>query len=210
MALHAVAKPAKSPWATARDRESERAEKREAVLHAAAQAFSEKGYYRTSLDDIADRLGITKPTLYYYAKNKEDLIAAVMDRALEQMLVDLPIDPHASAYDQLRVFLKNYAEVAATDFGTCLIQLRHAGLSDATDARIRTGKAAIDTRIRHFLKLGIADGSVADCDVKLTAFMIAGAVNGISHWYRPGAGFDAASVAEVYVNQLGAGLRPRV
>lgn len=205
----AAVKSGTSPWSTARDRASEREEKREAVLHAAAQAFGQNGYYRTSLDDIAERLGITKPTLYYYAKNKEDLIAAVMERALAQMLADLPFDPHSSAYEQLRVFLRNYAEVAATDFGRCLTQLSAADLSDGVGTRNREGKAAIDKRIRELLTKGLADGSIAPCDVKLTAFMIAGAINGIGRWYRAGDGLDIASIAEIYVNQFGAGLRPR-
>lgn len=204
----AATQTAKSPWA-ARDRVSEREAKREAVLQAAAQAFSQNGYFRTSLDDIAERLGVTKPTLYYYAKNKEDLIAAVMERGLEQMLAKLPTDPHSTAYEQLRVFLRNYAQIASTDFGICLVQLHNSDLSKTIGARVRTGKAAIDRRIRELLTNGIADGSIADCDVKLTGFMIAGAINGIGRWYREGTGLDASSVAEIYVNQLGAGLRPR-
>ncbi|KQS03730.1 hypothetical protein ASG11_05300 [Sphingomonas sp. Leaf357] len=204
----ATVKSGASPWA-GRDRSSEREAKREAVLHAAAQAFGRNGYYRTSLDDIAEQLGITKPTLYYYAKNKEDLIVAVMERALQQMLVDLPFDPHSSAYEQLRVFLRNYAEISATDFGMCLTQLSSADLSDSVGRGVRDGKATIDRRIRDLLSQGIADGSIAHCDVKLTAFMIAGAINGIGRWYRAGEGLDTASIAEIYVNQLGAGLRPR-
>lgn len=197
-----------SPWA-ARDRAGEREEKREAVLHAAAQAFGQNGYYRTSLDDIAERLGITKPTLYYYAKNKEDLIVAVMARALQQMLAELPLDPHSNAYEQLRVFLRNYAEVAATDFGMCLTQLSSADLSEGVGTEIRDGKAAIDRRIRALLTAGMSDGSIGACDVKLTAFMIAGAINGIGRWYRAGEGLSASAIAEIYVNQFGAGLRPR-
>ena len=55
----------------------------------------------------------------------------------------------------------------------------------------------------------MTDGSIAPCDVKMTAFMIAGAINGISRWYRAGEGLDIASIAEIYADQLGAGLRPR-
>jgi AcrR family transcriptional regulator len=199
----------KSPWATSKDRAAEREEKREAVLHAAAQAFSENGYYKTSLDDIALRLGITKPTLYYYAKNKEDLIAAVAARGLERMLADLPTDPRASGYEQLRAFLNNYVGVAATDFGRCLMLLTDADLGEVAGAHIREGKAMIDKRIRRWIVNGIADGSIADCDPKLTAFMIAGAINGIGRWYREGVGLDVPSVAAIYISQLGLGLLPR-
>src|SRR3546814_9604290 len=65
----------KSPWA-ARDRVAEREAKREAVLQTAARAFAENGYHRTSLEEIAARLGVSKPTIYYYAQNKDDLVAA--------------------------------------------------------------------------------------------------------------------------------------
>ena len=76
-----------SPWSTARDRAAEREEKMEALLHTAARAFSENGYHRTSLDDIAERLGITKPTLYYYVDSKEDLyLEGFLVKGLDQII----------------------------------------------------------------------------------------------------------------------------
>src|SRR3546814_3371720 len=74
----------KSPWA-ARDRVAEREAKREAVLQTAARAFAENGYHRTSLEEIAARLGVSKPTIYYYAQNKDDLVAAIAARALDEI-----------------------------------------------------------------------------------------------------------------------------
>src|ERR1700733_4784159 len=47
--------------------------KKEAVLQTAVQMFIEKGYRQTSLDDVAKRLKITKPALYYYFHNKEEI-----------------------------------------------------------------------------------------------------------------------------------------
>lgn len=48
--------------------------KREAVLQTAAQLFLEKSYGRTSMNDVADRLKITKPALYHYFHNKEEIL----------------------------------------------------------------------------------------------------------------------------------------
>ena len=203
----AAVKPAKSPWG--RDRAAEREEKREAVLHAAAQAFAENGYHRTSLDEIAARLGVSKPTLYYYAENKEDLITAIAMRAQEQIISPVAIDPLAPAIDALRGFLKRYAHVAATDFGRCFVLMADGIIGEAAGARVREGKALIDRRIRDLVAQGIADKSIGPCDPKLTAFMLAGAINGISTWYRDGGELDAASVAEIFVNQMSAGLLPR-
>jgi AcrR family transcriptional regulator len=202
-------KLAKSPWASGRDRVAEREEKMEALLHAAARAFSENGYHRTSLDGIAERLGITKPTLYYYAANKEDLIAAVVVRALDQIIGLGPTDVHASALIQLKQILRRYAEVIATDFGRCLVQLNDSDLSEPVIGRIREGKRTIDRLIRTLLDRGRQDGSIAPCDTRLTAFMLASAINGIGRWYHEDGALSPAAVGEIYANQLAAGLAPR-
>ena len=65
---------AASPWASVPDRQQQREAKRHAVLQAAAQLFNERGFHATSLDDIAARLNVSKPTLYYYVKNKQELL----------------------------------------------------------------------------------------------------------------------------------------
>lgn len=207
MAARSATKPVNSPWT--RDRVAEREAKREAVLHAAAQAFAEAGYHRTSLDDIALRLGISKPTLYYYAKNKEDLIGAVAARAADQLDAPISVDPNASALAELREYLKRYAEVAATDFGRCFVLLSDSDLSVEAGKRVREGKGRIDRRIRALVKRGIDDGSIGSCDPKLTTFMLAGAINGISNWYKEDGAMSAASIAEIFVNQMTAGLQPR-
>src|SRR6202012_295221 len=105
----AQAKIVGSPWGTRRDRAAERERKREAVLHAAAEAFAEHGYHRTSLDDIAARLGITKPTLYYYARNKDDLISAVATRAVNSIREAIEGDRDAKALVQLQHLIRRYA-----------------------------------------------------------------------------------------------------
>jgi len=200
---------ARSPWASSQDKAIERQQKMEAVLHAAAQAFSENGYHRTSLDDIAERLGITKPTLYYYTAGKEELIAAVVVRALDQIRAFGPADVHARGLDQLKQLLRRYAEVVATDFGRCLAQLNDADVGEAVSERIRDGKRTIDRQIRALIDKGKSDGSIAPCDTRLTAFMLGGAVNGIGRWYRDGGDLSPAFVAEIYANQMTAGLAPR-
>ena len=48
--------------------------KRTALLREAARAFSARGYHDTSLDDVAKTLGVTKPALYYYVTNKQEIL----------------------------------------------------------------------------------------------------------------------------------------
>lgn len=198
----------KSPWA-ARDRVAEREAKREAVLHAAARAFAENGYHRTSLEKIAARLGVTKPTIYYYAQNKDDLITAVAARALDEIMTAMDADEQSSALSQLSHLLRRYAEIMTTDFGQCVMVVRDARIEGAAGEGLRKGMSLIDARIRELLILGEKDGSIAGCDAKLTSFMIAGAINEIVRWYDPAGTLAPSVIAEKFVNQLTAGLAPR-
>lgn len=75
-----------SPWAQAPSRAEQRQAKRDAVLQVAAQMFNERGFHATSLDDIAARLNVTKPTLYYYVKNKDAILLACVKKGLDMTL----------------------------------------------------------------------------------------------------------------------------
>lgn len=205
----AKAKIVKSPWSTSRDREAEREEKREAVLHAAAQAFAENGYHGTSLDSIAARLGVTKPTLYYYASSKDDLISLVVGRALEQIFQAIAGDDQASGLSQLKHLIRQYVAIHCTDLGRCLFAIRGANITGKTGEQVRDGIRAIDRRIRDLIEMGQADGSIGPCDVKLTAFMIAGAIKDVSSWFDESGPLSAATVAEKFANQMASGLEPR-
>jgi len=71
-----------SPWRAHRASEPQRSDKKDAVLLAGARLFTRKGFYGTSLDDIAQSLGVTKPTLYYYIANKEEILIECVERGL--------------------------------------------------------------------------------------------------------------------------------
>src|ERR1700691_193536 len=63
-----------SPWMPFESRRRARDEKREAVLRTALQSFLEQGYHRATLNDVAERLNITKPALYNYFRGKDDIL----------------------------------------------------------------------------------------------------------------------------------------
>ena len=198
-----------SPWASTRDRDAEREEKIEALLDAAAAAFSENGYHRTSLGSIADRLGITKPTLYYYCSGKEDLMMKVSSRGLDRILSDVGADIHSSGLDQLRAMLRRMVEWVATDSGKTTVLLNDSDLSEPNSTEVVRRKRAIDRQIRTLLAKGVADHSIAPCDVRLSALMLASAISGIARWYKSGSDLSATALSEIFVNQLTMGLKPR-
>ena len=71
------------------------------------------------------------------------------------------------------------------------------------------GKMSFDERIRSLILKGQADGSIGPCDPKYVSFMLAGAINWIVRWRKDDGELSAASVGELFANQLAVGLIPR-
>jgi AcrR family transcriptional regulator len=200
-----------SPWTGSRERERQRENKRDAVILAAARAFRERGYHNTSLDDIAARLNVTKPTLYYYVSNKEQMLfecfRAGLDR-IASVFAELR-EADSSGRDRLITVVRRYAHAITSDFGWCMVRAEDQDLSPAMSRRIKQLKSEIDQGIRRLIREGIADGSIGECDPKMTAFALAGALNWIAHWYRDDDTLSATEIAERFVETFEKGLMPR-
>jgi AcrR family transcriptional regulator len=185
--------------------------KREAVLHTAAHLFLEKSYGRTSLNDVADRLNITKPALYHYFRNKEEILLECYrlgTAMIEEILND--IAAHAGdGLEKVEAFIYSYANVMTVNFGRCVMRLDEGDLSAEALAEVRNYKRRIDRRLRSFIQEGIDDGSVVRCDPKIAAFAIAGAVNWICRWYEPDGALSAHEIATQFAKTLTQGLAER-
>lgn len=202
---------AASPWQTTVDRERLRASKREAVLRTAAQLFNEKGFHATSLDDVAERLHITKPTLYYYVRNKDEILFECVSIGL-QMLKDAIQAESARggrAVDQLMAAMRSYVQIVTQDFGMCIIRVGEDPLPPESRSALRAFKAKLDAHFRELVRQGIAEGSLADCDPKLAAFTLAGALSWVGRWYRPDGPLTPDEIADQSIGLLMAGLRRR-
>jgi AcrR family transcriptional regulator len=199
---------ADSHWRAFVSRRRDPATKREAILQTAAQLFLEKSYGRTSLNDVAERLKITKPALYHYFRNKEEIVlgcyrlgAAMIGDSLDEIAIT-----YGSGLEKVEAFIYSYANVMTVNFGRCVMRLDEGDLSDAARAEVRGYKKAIDRRLRSFIQEGIEDGSIAPCDSKIAAFSIAGAVNSICLWYKPDGALSPEEIATQFARTLTRGL----
>jgi AcrR family transcriptional regulator len=194
-----------------RRRRRDHGSKRDAVIRTAARAFDERGYHNTSLDDIASALGVTKPTVYYYVANKEQLLFECFRAGLEPIRAALRRAEAApgTGRERLREVIRDYAVAIASEYGWCMVRAEHQDLGTDLSGQVKALKSEIDRGIRRLLQAGIADGSIAVQDPKLAAFAIAGALNWIAHWYRAGRSLSAEQVAEAFVQLLEHGLAPR-
>lgn len=200
-----------SPFRSAQQKESDRAAKRLALLEAAASMFNQRGFHATSLDDVAASLGITKPTIYHYLGNKEQVLIECMAiglRQLQEAAAKARAQP-GTAIERLRSFLKSYVQVNITTFGQCVIRTGDELLSAAGLEKLRALKRPIDQAMRHFISEGIGEGSIAPHDVKMLAFTIAGALNWPARWYQADGPLAPEHLAEQLVSILETGFAPR-
>jgi AcrR family transcriptional regulator len=205
-----VAPPA-SPWEARRRPRAARALKREAVILAAARAFRERGYHNTSLDDLAASLKVTKPTLYLYVPNKEAILFECFRAGLDQLRTTLDVCERSGgpARERLFAFIRGYAEAIVGAFGWCMLRAEDQHLGTAMSRRIKLLKAGIDKRMRALIEAGVADGSIRDCDPRMTAFALAGALNWMGHWYREDATLRPLEIADRFIDVFNYGLRGR-
>lgn len=199
------------PWVPFEDRRRARDEKREAVLRMAVKMFLTEGYHRTTLNEVAARLNITKPALYNYFRSKEEILVECY--RLGQDTYDAMIEAldsiHGNGLAKVRGLIRAYVKAITSEFGMCVTRLDERELSPEARASVRRSKRCYDTAFRERIEEGIADGSIVSCDSKLAAFAIAGSLNWIGHWYDPDGPLSAAAIADDFAERLTGGLAAR-
>lgn len=200
-----------SLWSSADERVRDREKKRYAVILTAARAFRERGYHNTSIDDVARELNVTKPTVYHYVENKEQLLFECFHAGLRQIVdaFEEVQDSNATARQRLTSVMTRYVEAMTSEFGWCMVQAENQDLSAAMSRKVRALKSDIDHGIRRLIKEGALDGSIRKCDAKIAAFALAGAMNWIAYWYRSDDSLTAADIADRFIELFLLGLQPR-
>lgn len=200
------------PWKSFRVRQRDGDVKRVAILETAAHLFLERGYRSTSMRELASMLKITKPALYYYFQNKEEILVECYRAGISSIegFLDSAELEAGSGLEKVKAYLRVYATaIVSHDFGRCVAMLDDSELSRPARRQVRTMKRGIDASIRSFIEEGIADGSINSCNPKLAAFAAAGAINWIGTWYRPDGGLSADEIAHGFAELLTLGLAAR-
>ncbi len=168
------------------------------VLLTAARLFNKQGYHKTTMDDIAAALGVTKPALYYYAKSKDEVLYEVISHALSDTSgPQLPSDddPRPAA-EQLREYFRAWAVMICGDFGRCLITTQSSSLETPTRKKSTNARRKIHKRIEEILEKGMVDGSIRQVDAKLAALGLFDLYNGIAHWHDAGGRRSPEEIAD--------------
>jgi TetR/AcrR family transcriptional regulator, cholesterol catabolism regulator len=180
------------------------------IYDAAGRIFHEKGYEATSIQDVADAVGILKGSLYYYIDSKEDLLFGIIDEVHRDSLASLErwkrID--GDALVKLRAFITGHVIANArnlTKMGVFFHDFR--SLSEERRARIVEERDVYDRFLRDLIREGQREGViVAEADAKLSAMAILGMMNWIYQWWRPDGPSTAEQVAEEFSDLVLSGL----
>jgi len=179
-------------------------EKRLAVLNAAAKLFLAHGFHRTRLDDIAEALGVTKPALYNYFKNKHEILFAchmLGHDMIEEEMSKIEM-AKGRGLDRLKALIRAYAYIMTQKFGMCLVRLDEHELSPKQSAEIAHCRRLVNDRFESYLRLAIDDGSALPCNVKMTTFAITGSLNWVSRWYRSDGAMSSKEIADHFAESL--------
>jgi AcrR family transcriptional regulator len=179
------------------------------ILKAAATAFRRLGYHGATVEQIAAALRMKKGNLYYYFRNKEDLLFACHQYSLDRLLplLDEAQQSDAPPDEKLRRLIVAFVHTILDELHGTALFLDLEALTPSHFETIVARRDLFDRGIRQVLDEGIRAGVFGPCDAKLLSFAILGAVNWIPRWYSPDGPASSQEIAERFADYLIAGLR---
>jgi AcrR family transcriptional regulator len=159
----------------------------------AARLFAQRGYQGTSLADLAEQLGVQKPSLYHHIDSKEDLLWAVAWEGAEAFHDALDAVPaEAPPGERIRLALRAHLAVVAAqlDIATVFVREWRYLAGDRRD-RFVAERRRYEERVRDLFREGVEGSELrTDLDVATAALLFLSAANWAYTWLRPGASTD--------------------
>ena len=187
------------------NREKQFASKRQAVILAAGQAFRRRGYHNASMTEIAKTLGLTKAALYYYVRNKEEVLFEchlmaydAMDEILKAM------QKGGSALNKLEALYVDFVNMLTASGVSLLTDVNSLGDENKVDVLSR--RAKIERKIIRLVREGQQDGSIRQGDARLHVFFFMGALNWLNAWYDASGRLKGEDIAAHFALQMRAGI----
>lgn len=186
---------------------AKRTRRRTEILHAALRAFRERGYHATTLDDIAERLGVGKTALYHYFPDKEAILFACHQESLAELdRILRGTRRYASATERLAYVIREHVRVMTDTLEGSPLAFEVPALAPERQDTIIAARDRYERALRRMITDGIAAGEFRKVEPKIAVFAILGAINWIARWYRPEGTIHAAELGEQFAEHLVGGL----
>jgi TetR/AcrR family transcriptional regulator len=178
------------------------------ILKSAAAAFRRRGYHGASVDEIASALEMTKGNLYYYFRNKEEILYACHDYSLDVLLglLDQVQAEPSRADDKLRKLILAFIHMMLDELQGTALTLDLQALSPVLLKRIIAKRDRFDRGMREIIQQGMDQGLFRPGDPKMIGFAMMGAVNWITKWFDPAGPMRSEEIGQRFADYLVGGL----
>ncbi len=175
--------------------------KYEEIARAAIQLFDQKGYHATSVQDIADAVGLQKGSLYHYIENKEELLLRIASQSIHGFNRELELirNRKTSAKDRLIQAIHHHFNIVTGDIQMTTVLLREAFLLSHEQHGII--KKATDRYLDLWvaiIKEGMDNGEFVPGDARLAALSILGSCNWVYRWYASSGVNTPSQIADYF------------
>ena len=181
------------------------------ILKSAAIAFRRLGYHGATVEQIAAALEMKKGNLYYYYRNKEEILLACHQYSLDRLLALLEEVERsdASPDEKLRRLIVSFVHTILDELHGTALFLDLEALTPSHRTIVVARRDQFDHGMRRVIEDGVRTGVFGDIDAKLLSFAILGAVNWIPRWYQPTGPASSQDIADQFADYLIGGLKRR-
>lgn len=173
--------------------------KRERIVSAAVELFYERGYEHTTLEAVAERLGVTKPFIYAHFKSKTELLAEICGRGIGASLraIDGVLAMEGTPTEKLRLLGQKFVtSVLENQKPIGIFTREEKNLTPRDFKRISEMRRSFDAKLTGLLNLGIRRGEFRMADPAIATLAIGGIVSWTYVWYRRNGRLSAAKLAD--------------
>lgn len=180
------------------------------VYEVASELFSERGFTGTSLQDIAEAMGVSRPALYYYVRSKDDILARLVEEyplRNSAALHEIRTRTDQTAVEKLREMTNlQVMHAASAPVRLRLLDRNEHHLSGEIAKAHAKGKRAVLAEFHAVVEEGIGLGEFRPVNSRTAALAIIGMCNWVAWWFEPGPKNPAAPVAEEIAEMAVAGI----
>jgi AcrR family transcriptional regulator len=192
---------------SAQRRVQRRQSRRELIVLAAVEVFREMGLEKATLEAVGERVGLSKASLYYYVRSKEELLGHVVIhvvRAQEEALSLLLLSCDGPE-ERLRAFCNSHVRIICTDpVGQVSARVALSGIKDDV---VRRPLHEYMSRLEAILREGVAAGVFRDMDLRIAQHSIIATLNAVPLWFSPEGRLSLDEVASEVSGLLVDGIR---
>ena len=176
------------------------------MLQRTVREFAERGYDQTSIQDLADAIGLAAGGLYHYIGSKERLLISICDQLMEPLLEGALalVEDDAPPAERLRALVRLWVAhvVEHRDHMLVFQQERHVIERGAQWRGVRNSRKRFERLVDDVLARVEASGEAAFADRRLAVSALLGMVNHTAQWYRPRGRLSPREIADGYVDLL--------